>query len=52
MSAMKEKIEKCKEILGNKTIENLEQIRTSSTELQQQSLKVFETAYRKVCLVK
>jgi len=45
---LKEEIKKVKDILANKDNETAENIRTTTSELQQASLKLFEMAYKKM----
>ena len=47
---LKEQIDKVRGLLANKDSENPETIKTAVNELQQASLKLFEMAYKKVCL--
>lgn len=47
-TSLKEKIAKVRELLSNKDNETAETIKTSTSELQQASLKLFEMAYKKM----
>jgi molecular chaperone DnaK len=51
IDGLKEKITKAKEVLANKDNEDPENIKSTVNDLQQASLKLFETAYKKVCLI-
>lgn len=46
---LKEKIEELRKVLANKENETPDKIRTTTNDLQQASLKLFEMAYKKVC---
>lgn len=48
VTKIKELIAKTQEVLGKKDTTTLEEIKTSTNNLQQASLKLFELAYRKV----
>ncbi|VEL33095.1 unnamed protein product [Protopolystoma xenopodis] len=48
---LKEKIDLLRSKLANKDNENLDSIKSTTNDLQQASLKLFEIAYKKVCLV-
>jgi molecular chaperone DnaK len=47
---LKEGSSKLREKLTNKDSESVESIKQAADEFQRQSLKLFETAYKKVCL--
>lgn len=47
---MKEGATKLREKLNNKDNESVESIKQAADEFQRQSLKLFETAYKKVCV--
>ncbi|VDO98716.1 unnamed protein product [Soboliphyme baturini] len=48
MAKLREKIAEVREILAKKDTESLENIRQATNQLQQASLKLFETAYKKM----
>lgn len=48
---LKEKITKTREVLANKDNETPEKIKETCNDLQQSSLKLFEMAYKKVCII-
>lgn len=49
---VRQKITELRELLGNAESSDAEDIRTKAGEVQQESLKVFEVAYKKVSSVK
>lgn len=49
-SKLKDQISKVKDLLANKDTADPEEIKKQVSELQQASLKLFEMAYKKVCV--
>ena len=50
MENLKKEIEKVRTVLANKDNETAENINKAAGEMQKASLKLFELAYKKVCL--
>ena len=52
MSKLRDQIQEVRNLLANKDAVDAEEIKKKTSELQQASLKLFEMAYKKVCIAR